>query len=318
MVSGAAGDGMPMAGTNGQMPTGSAGDGAAGTGEDPPTGAAGDPTGASGTNGGAGVTGSAGTSGAAGTMGNAGTNGAAGTGTAGTGAAGTGIAGSGAAGTGAAGTGAAGTGAAGSGGKAGSGGAGSPGTGTQGEIGCSDNTREGYLDRFKYPRIAACEGAWDEPGLSSLDARAPQCNRRAGNDGDRSDGRDCSVTDLCASGWSVCDSGKTVLTAAPTGCADAIAPYGQSHVFFLTRQRGTGLVCDANNQVGTNNLYGCGNIGSPADKSCAPFKTMLRDTDCQADWPWTCAEGPIGTSQNEYGVVTKAGPNKGGVLCCKN
>jgi hypothetical protein len=45
---------------------------------------------------------------------------------------------------------------------------------------------------------------------------------------------------------------------------------------------------------------------------------MLRDTDCQADWPWTCAEGPIGTSQNEYGVVTKAGPNKGGVLCCKN
>jgi hypothetical protein len=189
--------------------------------------------------------------------------------------------------------------------------------GMQGEIGCSDGTREGYVDRVKYPKIAACEGGWDEPGLASYASRNPQCNRRAGNDGDNPGGKDCSVADLCASGWVVCETAHAVAIAAPAGCGDAIAPYGDKPVFFLTRQRGTGLTCDPNNVQGTNNLYGCGTLGSAADKSCAPFTKMLRDTDCKMNDPWLCTDGPLSTSQNEYGVVTKSGPGRGGVLCCK-
>jgi hypothetical protein len=189
--------------------------------------------------------------------------------------------------------------------------------GVMGEQGCADGTREGFVDRVKYPRIAACAGGWETPGLSSSDSLSPQCERRAGNDGDRSDGRGCSVTDLCALGWHVCDSARS-LAGIVTGCDDAIAPSGVNHVYFLTRQRGTGLDCDANNQTGTNNVYGCGNIGSTADKTCAPFTHMLRDSDCQAEAPWQCAHGPIGTSQDEYEVVTKTGPSRGGVLCCHN
>jgi hypothetical protein len=314
MITGLAGaTGTGMAGDG--APTGAAGD-AAGTGPDPMTGAAGDTSGAAGTNnGGAGVTG--GVAGDGGGAGSGMAGGGAGDGAAGTsGKAGT----SGAAGQGAAGIGAAGTGAAGSSaaaGKGGNGGAGSP--GMQGEIGCSDGTREGYLDRYKYPKIAACEGAWDDPGVGSLDSRMPQCNRRSGNDGDKTDGRGCSVADLCAAGWSVCETAKAVSAAAPSGCGDAIAPYGDTPVYFLTRQRGTGLTCDVtNNTQGSNNLYGCGTIGSAADKSCAPFTKMLRDSDCKVySPPWFCMDGPLGTSQNEYNVVTKSGPSKGGVLCCK-
>jgi hypothetical protein len=314
MTSGAAGTGSStgtgMAGDG--APSGAAGD-AAGTGADPTTGAAGDPSGAAGTNnGGAGVAGPAGMNGGAGAE--AGMNGGAGVGaTAGmNGGAGTsGVAGMGAAGMGAAGA------AAGTGGKAGMGAAGTVGTGMPGEYGCADGTREGYLDRVKYPKIAACEGAWDEPGLASIATRTPQCNRRAGNDGDRPNGQGCSVADLCASGWSVCETAHAVATAAPAGCGDATAPYGDKPVFFLTRQRGTGLTCDANNVLGTNNLYGCGTIGSTADKSCDPFTRMLRDTDCKMNAPWVCVDGPLGTSQNEYGIVTKNGSSRGGVLCCK-
>ena len=55
-------------------------------------------------------------------------------------------------------------------------------------------------------------------------------------------------------------------------------------VFFVTRQRAGGLACDATTRTGANNLYGCGNIGSAADKSaCAPFTRMLRDSDCQVE-----------------------------------
>jgi hypothetical protein len=45
---------------------------------------------------------------------------------------------------------------------------------------------------------------------------------------------------------------------------------------------------------------------------------MLRDSECSTNFPWACAEGPIGTSQNELGVVTKRGSARGGALCCKD
>ena len=74
--------------------------------------------------------------------------------------------------------------------------------------------------------------------------------------------------------------------------------------------------CDPTNQYGSNNLYGCGTMGSLADHSCAPFTHMLRDSDCQS--PWSCSDGPPGTATDELYTVTKQSSSHGGVLCCKN
>jgi hypothetical protein len=298
-------------GANPQGVAGATGAGAAGsTGGTVPT-----PTGTGGTN----VTPTAGTTGGAPVV-PAGVGGAAGdassTGAAGAGAAGSasGVAGAGARG-GAAGGGAAGSSSlGGAAGLSGPGGAGGTSSGIISVAGCSDDTREGYLDTKKYPKVAACAGGWETPGLLSEGSRTPQCDRRAGNDGDFPDGRGCSVADLCAVGWHVCESAHA-LSAVPGGCTDAVAPFGDKPVFFVTRQRATGLICTASNP-GSNNLYGCGNIGSDPDKSCDPLTRLMRDSDCQSQSPWSCASGPIGTSQTEFEVVSKSGPNRGGVLCC--
>jgi hypothetical protein len=303
----AGGGGASAAGAMGAAgdTTGAAGDSSGAAGDS--TGAAGDSTGTAGNASGAGGN----TSGAAGNASGAGgnTSGAAGA----AGSNGKGGAGGVSATTGAGGSTSAGGAAGGAtGGKAGAGG--SPAA----DPGCSDGTREGYLDMTMYPKIAACAGAWDEPGLTSTSSRTPECDRRAGNDGDKPDGHGCSVADLCESGWHVCDSAHAVSVAtAGAGCDDAIAPANGKPVFYVTRQHATGLVCDNALNAGTNNLYGCGNIGSTADKtSCAPLPRMLRDSDCLMNSPWMCSDGPNGTSQDELDVVTKGSSSRGGVLCC--
>jgi hypothetical protein len=149
-----------------------------------------------------------------------------------------------------------------------------------------------------------------------LAARTPECDRRGGNDGDKPDGRGCSAADLCAAGWHVC-LGVTSIANIHGGCADAIAPFGDHPVFFATAQRAQGLVCSTNGQ-GMNNVYGCGTIGSTPDRSCEPLDRFLHDSDCANNPPWSCANGPLGTSQSELDDVTKSGPERGGVLCCAN
>jgi hypothetical protein len=305
---------------------GAAGTGAAGTGE-AGTGAAGAGAGLAGQTGvvpsGSAGIGEAGTSGAAGT-GEAGASaagmGAAGTGEAGMGAAGTGEAGTGAAGTGAAGVGVAGMGAAGT-GEAGMGAAGMGAAGMPPEpppiskVGCADETREGFQSLTKYPGIAACSGAWQVPGLVAANTLTPQCQRRAGGDG-----AGCSVADLCAEGWHVCESVGEVKKHT-TSCTDAFAPSGGTPVFFVTRQRGSGsgtVTCHPENaEDGTNNLYGCGNVGTMAHMSCQPFTRMLRDADCMNNAPWTCVDGPINYNVLELAGVRKPGQARGGVLCCR-
>ncbi|MDB4982405.1 MAG: Type fimbrial biosis protein PilY1, partial [Myxococcales bacterium] len=212
------------------------------------------------------------------------------------------------------------TGAAGTSGAAGTTGtAGTSGTaGTMGVSihGCSDGSREGFLDTTKYPSVAACSGAWDEPGLSSTASRVPKCNRHAGNDGERPTGGGCSAADLCAVGWRVCENAD-VLAGISGGCNDAIAPFADSRVFFVTRQHSNGIVCSATAQ-GANNVYGCGNFGGTSDHSCNPLTRLLRDSDCDNNAPWSCSSGTLGMDFNELDQIVKGGPLHGGVLCCKD
>jgi hypothetical protein len=183
-------------------------------------------------------------------------------------------------------------------------------------VGCADGTREGYLNVAGYPLIAACGGGWSVPGLLAASALAPQCRRQGGNSGSNPTGAGCSVTDLCAEGWHVCRTAQEVFQLAGD-CKDALGPAGAGHTFFVTLQRALGNICPAANDVGTNHLHGCGNFGTPEDKSCAPFMFMLKDADCSANAPWLCpttSSGPMTTA--EYETVTKLGSAHGGALCC--
>jgi hypothetical protein len=181
-------------------------------------------------------------------------------------------------------------------------------------VGCADGTREGFTSLEKYPDIAACAGGWSVAGLVAPETLAPQCGRAAGNSGANPNGSACSVADLCAGGWHVCESAHEVSSKA-SDCKDAFP--GGAQAFYATRQRGPMMTCDPANLMGTNNVYGCGNFGSNAMSACAPFTHMLRDADCKANAPWSCVNGPIDYSTTELVDVTKPGPAKGGVLCCR-
>ncbi len=178
--------------------------------------------------------------------------------------------------------------------------------------GCADGTREGLNELTEFPDVAACSGGWSVPGFLAPATLTPQCGRAAGNDGDRPDGDGCSVADLCAEGWHVCESAKEFAMKA-TNC-DLAFPGGAVKMFFATRQRGPVSTCDPANAMGSNNIYGCGNFGSNAPAACAPFMRTLHDTDCKANPPWMC-----GTTSNDAELedVTKPGSVHGGVLCCR-
>ena len=220
-------------------------------------------------------------------------------------------------------------------------------------IGCADGTREGFMNLATYPTIAACGGAWDQPGLDGA-AVAPGCNRAAGNHATNKTGVGCRAADLCAVGWHVCRGPDDLGMRAPNGCADAIDPFypgfgtgdygadiGPPPVLpggaFFVGRGAFGTTClDAVNglPLAAGGIFGCGNLGL-ADQRCGGFGRAagtrcagLRDQvqsaadnpatdwgyDVEADWAWSC-----GVTGNERDRLIKRFPDRqGGVLCCKD
>jgi hypothetical protein len=185
--------------------------------------------------------------------------------------------------------------------------------------GCSDGTREAFVDAVRFPSVAGCSGGWSVPGLLTERSMAPACARTAGNDSTNPSGTGCTVEDLCADGWHVCRDASE-LTLAGVTCQDAgIGPVtaGGGAAFFATRQRGTAPTgCSPGATTGSNNLHGCGNFGRVEDPGCAPpFDRQIESTVCAANPPWACSDAT--SIMNEATVVTKSGSEAGGVLCCR-
>jgi hypothetical protein len=285
--------------------TGAGTGGASATGAGGTTGALGTGTGGSmASDGTGGATALPGDGGASGTGGaSAGTGGAnAGTGTGGATINGTG--------------GASGTGGVGIGGKTGTGGMMGVGGNILTLMGCADGTREAFTSTTTFPSIAGCAGGWSVAGVLTTASNAPACSRAGGNDGARPNGAGCTVEDLCAAGWHVC-RGAAELTTLGVRCADARLPaLGMGALFYATRQRGVqGVVCNADDTTGTNDVHGCGNFGLAEGPGCAPLDRQLSHTECTLTPPWSCGDNNTGT--NEALLVTKATSTAGGVLCCK-
>lgn len=196
-------------------------------------------------------------------------------------------------------------------------------------IGCADGHREGFRSLRRYPDIAACAGGFQVAGVTT-DA-PPRCERHGGDDGTNPTGVDCSVEDLCAAGWHVCVGPAEVAARSRDGCAGAHDAEG---AFFATRTSGPGCgVCATGSATDcggndcradcamsaqtTNDLFGCGTIGAvPEATTCGVLDRFSHDQCAMLPAPWTCTDEGSGT--HEASVVTKPGPEAGGVLCCRD
>lgn len=179
--------------------------------------------------------------------------------------------------------------------------------------GCSDRSREGFLDSARYPLIAACAGAWDIAGL-----RDPvvSCGRMAGDGGQRSSGVGCSAADLCIAEWHVCQNAREVRERLPPDSQTCAGLESTSPMFFATAQSGPGSnMCDPN---GTNDFFGCGTYGQAVPEANCPPLTLNSGDGCGAIKPggggWVCPN-----TLTEVTTVTKTTPLVGGgVLCCRD
>ena len=178
-----------------------------------------------------------------------------------------------------------------------------PAVDTPADVGCSDKTREGFTDTFRFRRLAGCGGGFTIAGVDAI--APPACARAAGNDSNNPDGQGCNVEDLCASGWHVCLSRVDVGTSSALGCDDATLG---ANLFFVTRQAGSNGFCATS---GLDDIYGCGTQGANLT-GCAPL-TRGSASLCVAlpIGGWDCPD-----MLAEARTVTKLDPGGGGVLCC--
>ncbi len=183
------------------------------------------------------------------------------------------------------------------------------------DIGCADGTREGFTDVTAWPGIAGCSGAWNMPGLLGESRREPRCARRAGNTGRNPFGLECTVADICAEKWHVCQDSLDVAQHSPTDCEGA-APAG-SEIFFLVQSGASPLGVCSPDPGAANDLHGCGTLGQPEAQTCEPLERRMGFADCLATGGlWAC--GGAADHLNEANLVIKRGIAQGGVLCCRD
>ncbi len=197
--------------------------------------------------------------------------------------------------------------------------------------GCADGARDAFRDRARYPNIAGCAGGFELPGLNL--ETAPTCARIAGDDGPNVTGRGCRASDLCAEGFHVCRSAGEVRARAIDGCDGARD--GDPGAFWATRQTGPGcLQCATGTELGctnrdcrtncaptattTNDIFGCGSVGSVPAASCGPLNRSGNNLCSALPAPWRCSEGAPDVDGRESEFVVKPGPLAGGVLCCRD
>lgn len=183
-------------------------------------------------------------------------------------------------------------------------------------LGCADGTREGFLKLAIWPNIAACSGGFSEKGVLGVEALTPKCNRMSGNHWEGNPaGLGCGAADLCALGWHLCLGGQDLAQHSPTGDCEGTVGDGDTRFFLVATGASPQGVC-YDDPLATNDLHGCGGRGQSEIAGCSPLFRRMGFTDCMASGVWRC-----GSSQdflNEATVVTKTGPEHGGVLCCKD
>jgi hypothetical protein len=182
------------------------------------------------------------------------------------------------------------------------------------QVGCSDGTREGFVELTYWPDIAGCSGGWSVPGALGAGAAQPQCRRTSGNSSENPAGVGCAIADLCAEGWHVCAGPLEVASRSATDCESAVPP--GPPLFFLVASAATPFGACTFDLLATNDLHGCGDLGKPELDGCSPLERRMDFAACLATGGvWSC--GTYADHLNEAHLVTKRGPSQGGALCCR-
>jgi cysteine-rich repeat protein len=175
------------------------------------------------------------------------------------------------------------------------------------EVGCADGTREGFGTNYEF--IAACAGAFSNPGLTAFRSNQLDCID-TGDDGIPPAGGSCSAENLCAAGWHICAGAQEVLLkTTDRGCGTPEQAFAPG--FFATNQQSDGLA-RCLNSGGANDIFGCGDTGLPAGENCAPLTVYSGDVCIALTGGWMCP-----TPDNERTTVIKPSIPGGGVLCCR-
>ena len=156
--------------------------------------------------------------------------------------------------------------------------------------GCDSGVRDGFADPKRFPRIAACAGSWDEPGLVSTSSTS-----------------ESTAGALCAEGWHICTSVAEVKRrSGGQGCAGA----GLSEGTFFAILEGASKPpqCFTRGFVG---VLGCGSLGAPAPDACAPVDRVSNPGCSALGAPWACEKN------GELWSMVKPQHAGGGVLCCE-
>lgn len=187
--------------------------------------------------------------------------------------------------------------------------------------GCADGSREGFKNIASYPQIAACVGGWSIPGVATPASFSRACNAQSGNDGEI---EGCTVADTCAVGWHVCKSAAEVRYKTRNE-AEELAVHGTSNTgcdavndfetgFFVTRQSGSGYaICGAE---GTNDVFGCGSVGSHIQTNCQGLQSFTHNLCSkvkQAGFQCSANGG-----EAEALSITHDTNVEGGAMCCKD
>ena len=174
-------------------------------------------------------------------------------------------------------------------------------------VGCSDGTREGFIDLIRFNNLAACGGAWSVPGIHH---NVPACGRQSGNTGANKAGTGCNLEDLYAEGWHVCLGRGDVMTRSDYGCNGILDGVNQNEpALFITRTSSRGsLLCDPDTvgvPLNMNDIFGCGNFGCYATGGdCDPLKLSSHNL-CSA------LRNNCGCKRNGDGSVTCPGYSGG-------
>jgi len=167
----------------------------------------------------------------------------------------------------------------------------------------------------------------------------PRCNRAAGNTGTNKAGTGCAASDICSSGWHICtDYNDVNINTNNKGCTDCGNSVSGDYL-FLSRQSSNGCghcaegtsvdsaKCNSiacldgclQSEAISNDVFGCGNYGSPTGTSCPPFN-YFGNNFCGAissrGWACTSPQDTVGICETY--TVTHSNPTNGGVLCCKD
>ncbi len=165
--------------------------------------------------------------------------------------------------------------------------------------GCSDNSREGFVNELEFPGIASCAGDFTDRNL-----RATRSNTTCGNSLDVI----CpTAEDLCAEGWHICmKNGLSADLSDRISADDCNSDTAGEGVFAAASSHCTSGTCSYTEP------YGC--LTNNSCSEAIACGVNISEGDCKSGL-WSGETHITGSSSNGCGNISD---DVAGVLCCRN